>query len=280
MPSRMWSTGVPADREETMALTDTSAPYASEPVRADYVLDAGPGACRIGLIALATDHATERDFMNMRPGDEVAIYTSRVRNLNPCTVENLQTMAPLLTEAASLILPGTRLDVMAYSCTSASVVIGHDAVAERIRAARPGIPCVTPLSAAYAGFERMGVTRIAVLTPYLDEVNAMIARHIEDHGMELAGFTSFHMADDVEMAGLPPETIYEAALEADRTDAEALFISCTAIRACDVVERLERTLGKPVVTSIQAMFWQSLRYAGYSRPVEGYGRLLRLGPES
>ena len=125
----------------------------------------------------------------------------------------------------------------------------------------------------------MGVTRIAVLTPYIDEVNAMIARHIEDHGLEIAGFTSFHMADDVQMAGLPPEAIYQAALEADRPGAEALFISCTAIRACDVVERLERTLGKPVVTSIQAMFWRSLEYAGYSGPVAGYGRLLRLGSE-
>ena len=76
--------------------------------------------------------------------------------------------------------------------------------------------------------------------------------------MELTGFTSFHMADDREMANLPPEAIYQAALEADRADAEALFISCTAIRACDVVERLERTLGKPVVTSIQAMFRQCL----------------------
>ena len=268
-----------ATSEETMTQTDSTPHCTSVPVRADYALDAGPGVHRIGLVVLATDHATERDFMNMRPGDDVAVYTSRVRNLNPCTVENLQTMAPLLTEAASLVLPGSRLDVMAYSCTSASVVIGHDAVAERIHAARPGIPCVTPLSAAYAGFERMGVTRIAVLTPYIDEVNAMIARHIEGHGMEIAGFTSFQIADDVQMAGLPPEAIYQAALEADRSDAQAMFISCTAIRACDVVERLERTLGKPVVTSIQAMFWQSLRHAGYSRPIEGYGRLLRLSPE-
>ena len=192
------------------SLTDHGCAHASDPVRTKYVLDAGPGAYRIGLIVLATDHATERDFMNMRPGgDDVVVHTSRVRNVNPCTVENLQTMAPLLTEAASLILPGSRLDVMAYSCTSASVVIGHDAVAERIHAARPGIPCVTPLAAAYAGFERMGVTRIAVLTPYIDEVNAMIARHIEDHGLEIAGFTSFHMADDVQMASLPPEAIYQ-----------------------------------------------------------------------
>ena len=262
-----------------MTRVNTASAFSSDPVRADYVLDAGPGTFRIGLIALATDHATERDFMNMRPGDDVAIYTSRVRNLNPCTVENLQTMAPLLTEAASLILPGSRLDVMAYSCTSASIVIGHDAVAERIREARPGIPCVTPLAAAHAGFERMGVTRISVLTPYIDEVNAMIAGHIEHHGMEIAGFTSFGMADDVDMANLPPEAIYRAALEADRPDAEALFISCTALRACDVVERIEQALGKPVVTSIQAMFWQSLRYAGHSAPIDGYGRLLRLNSE-
>ena len=263
-----------------MAQAAASRAYASEPVRAAYELDAGPGAHRIGLIALASDHATERDFMNMRPGDEVVIYTSRVRSVNPCTVANLRAMAPLLTEAASLILPESRLDVMAYSCTSGSVVIGHDAVVESIHAARPGIACVTPLAAALAGLERLGVTRVAVLTPYIDEVNATIACHIEDQGVEIAAFTSFHMADDMQMANLPPEAIYQAALEADRADAEALFISCTAIRACDVVERIESALGKPVVTAIQAMFWQALRYAGYTAPVGGYGRLLRLSAQA
>ena len=98
--------------------------------------------------------------------------------------------------------------------------------------------------------------------------------------MEITGFTSFHMADDIEMTGLPPEAIYQAVLEADRPDAEALFISCTAIRARDVMERLGRTSGKPVATAIQAMFRQSLDYAGYSRPIEVCGRVPRPGPES
>ena len=83
--------------------------FKSHPVAAPYALDEGPGRHRIGLITLATDYVIERDFMNMRPGDDVAIYSTRLRNVNPCTVENLRSMAPQITEAASLILPEGRL---------------------------------------------------------------------------------------------------------------------------------------------------------------------------
>lgn len=248
-------------------------------MRAPYQLDQGPGAYRIGLIALDCDHATERDFMNMRPGDDVAIYTSRVRSAKTCTVENLRSIAPLLTEAASLILPDSRLDVIAYSCTSGTVVVGHEAIVDYVQAARPGIACVTPIKAALAGLSSLGARRVAVLTPYVDEINADMASYLEAEGIDIVGFTSFHLIDTDDMANLAPEAIYQAALEADRDEAEALFISCTAIRAADVVERIERTLGKPVVTSIQAMFWQSLAYAGYAKPIAGYGRLLRLAEE-
>ncbi len=77
------------------------------------------------------------------------------------------------------------------------------------------------------------------------------------------------------MAALPPEAIFHGALEADRPEADALFISCTAIRAVDVVERIEQALGKPVVTANQAMIWQALRWSGYAGAIEGYGKLLK-----
>jgi len=262
-----------------MSTTASASPadtFISEPVRTPYSLDAGPGRYRIGLVVLASDYVTERDFINMRPSDEVTIHTSRVRNVNPVTVENLRKMAPLITESASLIIPDGRLDSMAYSCTSGTVVIGYEAVRASIQAARPGIPVATPISASLAAFERLGVRRVAVLTPYVDDVNRAIAAHLHQHGVEVPRFTSFHIADDNHMAGLSPEVIHRAALEADSADAEALFISCTAIRAVEAVERIETDLGKPVVTAIQAMFWQALRFAGCQAPVAGYGRLLRL----
>ena len=78
------------------------------------------------------------------------------------------------------------------------------------------------------------------------------------------------------MAKLSPEAILQGAIEADRPEAEALFISCTAIRALDVVEKIENVIGKPVVTANQALIWQALRISGCSDSVEGYGNLLRL----
>ena len=247
---------------------------ASTPVSFAYDLGEAPGRYRIGLIALSSDYATERDFAKMRPSDQVAVFTNRVRYANPCTPENLRAMAPLLGEAAALILPEGRIDVIAYSCTSASVVIGYEAVAESIHRGRPEVPVVTPITAALAGLKVLGARRIAVLTPYLDSVNGEIARYLTDHGQEVVGFTSFGLADDQDMARLTPETILKAGLEADRPDAEALFISCTAIRAAEVAGELERALGKPVVTANQALYWHALRQAGCQDPVQGYGRLL------
>ena len=80
---------------------------------------------------------------------------------------------------------------------------------------------------------------------------------------------------DLDMARLSPESIYEAALETCAQDAQALFISCTALRAVEVIGRIEGELGKPVVSSIQAEFWQSIRLAGHSVPLDGFGSLLR-----
>jgi maleate isomerase len=97
----------------------------ANPVRFDFELDKGPGHYRIGLIALASDYVTERDFMNMRPSDDVAIFVSRILNANPCTVENLLTMAPRVSDAVSLILPQGRLDAEAYSCTFKLSVPGY-----------------------------------------------------------------------------------------------------------------------------------------------------------
>ena len=249
---------------------------AAHPIRPGFKLDDGPGLYRIGLITLASDYVTERDFMNMRPSDDVVIYTSRILNANPCTAENLLTMAPRLADSVSLIIPQGRLDAVAYSCTSGTVVIGHEAVVASVHTARPGIPVATPITAGLAALENFGAYKVAVLTPYIDDVNGHIVRYMEDKGVQVVALTSFLFPDDNDMAKLPPETIYAAAIEADRPEADALFISCTAIRAVDTVERIEQTLGKPVVTANQALFWQALRATGCELPVTGYGRLLRI----
>lgn len=57
-------------------------------------------------------------------------------------------------------------------------------------------------------------------------------------------------------------------------EVDALFVAGTGLRVSAVLGGLEAAIGKPVVTSNQALAWHSLRLAGYGRPVEGYGRLM------
>ena len=237
--------------------------------------DDGPGRYRIGLIVLASDHATERDFRRMLPGDdEVAFFVSRVQNASVCTVEALGNMAPRLAEAASLLIPDGRLDAMAYSCTSASVVIGVEAVRASICAQRPGLPCATPITGILSGMSRLGVSRVAMLSPYIEEVTAPMVRFVEAHGVEVVARRDFNLEREIDLARLTPRAIFNAALQLDCPEAEAIFIPCTAIRAVEVIDQLERALGKPVITSIQALFWEAVRCAGFALPIPGYGRLL------
>lgn len=253
-----------------------TAEFTSIPVQSGFTPDAGPGKHRIGLILLSNDYATERDFINAKPGDDVALFFTRVENTPDCTLGSLPLMAPHIETAAGQIIPDGRLDVMAYACTSGTVVMGYERICELIHATRPGIPVVTPITASLAALDRFSARKLAVLTPYVDDVNGAIAAHLEDRGKDVCAFTSFRIEDNEVMANLPPEAILRAAIEADRPEADALFISCTAIRALDVVERIEQEIGKPVVTANQAMIWQALRWSGCHQPVQGYGALLRL----
>ncbi len=256
-----------------------NAPFRSIPIRPIHPLDDGPGKHRIGLLTLSNDLATERDFINMRSSDDLAIFVARVPNAKVCSVESLRKLEPELTRATQQLIPESRLDSIAYSCTSGTVVLGYEAVVRRIHAVRPGIPVVTPITAALDAFDLLDVHKIAVLTPYTDEVNAKIHDYLCQAGIDVCGFTSFQVADNEIMARISPEAIREAAHEADRADAQALFISCTAIRAVDVIQRIEASLGKPVVTANQALFWQAIRFAGYSHPIGNFGSLLTI-PDS
>jgi maleate isomerase len=255
--------------------TAVGSPVHTQSVRLEYALDPDPGAAkRLGLVLLATDHTSERDFRRMLP-PVADCFVSRVRFDNPTTIENLRALAADLTRATDLLVPGSDLHAVAFGCTAGTVAIGEEAIAERLAAARPGVPSTTPIRAALVGFAALAVRRVAMLVPYMDEVIQPVRAFLEDHGVAVTAITSFNIESDVDMARIPPTAIVEAGVEADRPDADALFVSCTALRAAQVAEALEARLGKPVVTSNQALCWHALRLAGIACPVPGHGRLLR-----
>lgn len=227
---------------------------------------------RFGLIALATDLTIERDARRLLPQEEAILHVTRVPFANPTTPENLRAMAPKLADAAALLVPDIPLSAICYGCTSASVAIGDAEVARAIGIARPGVPVITPISAAVQAFRALGTARIAVLTPYLAETTAPMLDYFDAAEITVTRCTCLGLADDRDMARLSDDTLLNAARAADTPDAEALFLSCTALPALPLIARLEAELGKPVITSNQASFWAMLRLTDLPMPM-GYGRI-------
>ncbi len=242
-----------------------------------YVLNPEQGRCRIGLLALVNDYIVERDMMTMRPdGDEVMIFTSRVPFEGDIVAENLAAMTEQLADVTDMILPGGRLDAVIYSCTSGTAAIGHDNVAKAIHSVRPDAHCITPIAAAHDAFRVLGLTRIAVLTPYSDPVTRITVDALEGESFQAVKVSNFGITVSDDISAVAPDSIFAGAVGADHSKADGLFISCTDFRAVQVIDQIEQAIGKPVVTANQATFRQSIRVGGYEKPIRGYGRLLEI----
>lgn len=231
---------------------------------------------RFGLIALDSDLASERELRRLLPAGCDELFVTRVRHGGQCDLQHLAAMGDELGRAASVLLPGTELDAIAYGCTSGTVAIGFDRVREAIQSAKPGTPVTTPISAARAAFRALGVDRIAMLTPYIEEVNRLLVDHLATEGVHVNTLASFGVHTDTEISSIPADAIMEAARAQDVGDARALFVCCTGLRVAGIIDALERETGLPVVTSNQAMAWEMLRRAGCDEAAPGTGRLMEL----
>lgn len=229
---------------------------------------------KIGFVLLATEQTIEDDMFTLCP-EGVGVHFARVPIPDSITVESLTRQADNLAQAASTILPDGSLDVICYACTSGSLVIGEEKVLHELRKGAPNAKATSLITSVLNALLALNAKRVAVATPYLDEINQREADYISAAGIEVTNIQGLNLEKDSDMVRVRPEFISEFAASVDTTDADALFISCGALRSIDIVDALEQKLGKPVICSNQAMMWDVLRLAALSNKIEGYGSLLR-----
>jgi maleate isomerase len=259
-----------------MDTLDRAAPLLVDKKHMPFALDAGIShRAAIGLIVLATDHTIEHEWRALFAGlDGVGFYESRIANAAAINPDTLRLMEKDIAGCTAVIRPGERIDTVAYGCTSATIVIGEDTVFRRIREARPNARCTTPITAAIAGLKAMGAKRIAMLTPYVDEINRMMRGFVMGQGLDVPVFGSFSHENDNEVARIDETSVRRAALELGRhPSVDAVFVSCTSIRLAHFAADLEAALGKPVTSSNHAMAWHALRLSGVSDRMPRWGRL-------
>ncbi len=227
---------------------------------------------RIGLMVPGGNSVMEPEFQRMAP-DGVSTHANRVY-LKDVTPASLAAMADHAAESARGLAP-IRLGVLAFGCTSGSFIggQGYDEKLVRTLEDATGIPATTTTTAVLRALELLGVRRIALATPYTEEVTGLEARFLADHGFEVTRAQGGGLVEVADMQECEPEVAYARAREVDDDRAEAVFISCTGFRSIEVIEKLEAELGKPVISSNQASLADCLRMLGVREVQPGFGSL-------
>lgn len=237
-----------------------------------YAVDPGPAA-RLGLVVLSTDETLEDEARQIL-GPTVSLYHSRIECAPDVTPENLRKMEARMTPSADLLPKG--LDAIGYGCTSASVLIGPDAVAQKMHQSQPDVPVTNPISAVLAALKALGADKIALVTPYEADVVAPMKAFLENAGVSVVSELNFGERDDRRVARISEASTREAMNEAGRADGvQAVFASCTNLRSFGVIDAAEKQLSRPVVSSNSALLWHLARLSGVT-DIPGPGQLFKL----
>ena len=224
--------------------------------RIDCELDEASGTGpAVGLVVLQSDEVLERELRAWLP-DAFRLLHSRIANDAHVSADTLRAMERDLPAAARLLPAGVDFDVVAYGCTSASTVIGEARVAELLGEAVPGAVATNPITALRARLADLGVSRIALLTPYSPDVTRAVVELLERGGIEVRRSATFDEPDDRRVARIAERSTLEALVRlGGHDDCDAVFGSCTNLRALGILAEAERRLGKPVLTSNAALAW-------------------------
>ena len=236
------------------------------------------GRARIGVLVPYTNTNLEPDMMVLRPPD-TTVHFARMGGYDIDEIPGSEQMAGLgssdISDALAMIA-AVRPHVVLYGCTSATLTHGSafdSDLAEMIKSGSGALSFTAAGSLATA-LETLGVTRIGFASPYLGEINDQAMAFLADNGVETVKCHDIgRPLGNYGQGELTPDEVYDLALSADHADAEAVVLSCTDMRSVEVVDRLEKTLGKPVVTSNQAMMFNLMRALGLSRHDRLPGRL-------
>ncbi len=186
---------------------------------------------RIGLLALSTDLTIERDFQSICHSLPINLFVNRIHNENPLTKENLLKMYDQLESITEKILPGEKINTVAYGCTSGTIAIGEDKVKEKVQLAKPGCYVTTPITSAIKAFTEMNAKKIALFTPYPESVNKTILEYFNKKNINIISFDTFNIDLDEDIANVDPKYLLETLMKLDISNADALFVSCTALPA-------------------------------------------------
>ena len=242
----------------------------SKKIKAHFKKKTNP---RVGLIVLATDVMIEKDFLKVFSRVPADLYVNRITNYNPVTAENLNKMTNKITSVTENILPGERIDCIVYGCTSGTIVSGYENIKKKINIAKPDALVTAPSTAALNALKKKNINKISIVTPYIKSVNDDVVNFFKKNNFEVTSNTYFDIQSDVDIGRVDQDQLFKILSNINHKDAEALFVSCTSLPVLNIIERLEKKLKMTVLSSNQALIWETLEIINRNNSIKGYGSL-------
>jgi len=231
---------------------------------------------KIGLINVGGNPVPVVDFYRMIPAG-VIVNENKIHE-PPQVAGEAEELGKRAIEAARVIAEGGP-DVIAFTCTASAMSVGPEADYQQIKwmeEASGGIPCTTTTTGILNAFKLMGWKKFVMVSPYLQPIIDRFIKTLNVKGYTVlkSGTLAIEFLEDLRKN--PTEKAYKLALETVVPEADGIFMPCTTFRTIDIIERLEKETGKPVITSNQASMWECLRLLKIDDPIPGFGKLLML----
>jgi maleate isomerase len=232
---------------------------------------------RIGFLVPPGNPTVEPEMAELAPAG-VSVHFTHLSASGPAGTHegqeerNRAQLASL--DEATRLLAMTSPQVIVLAHTATSYTLGREAEADLVRRQETatGTRFVTAFGCVLEALNRLGVRRIAYATPYGADLTERGRAHLMLHGFDVVGVARLEGVRNIyeETA----ERAYTVGRQANRPEAEAIFLSGTGMPTLVMLQVLENDLGKPVISASSAMMWNALRIAGVNSLRPGYGRLL------
>ena len=232
---------------------------------------------RVGLLVPSSNSTQEPEFTAMLPAS-VSLHVTRLSLAGVDPDSTLNIVAELEKESKKLADADVDVIVLAATAPSTRMGKGYDTqLIKRIKDAT-GKPATTAATAMQEAFAAMNIRRVALAAPWAAQTNTVVAAFLQAHGIEVVSQVAMGVMRNNDIGRLTPQTAFDHGLQADRKEADAVFLACGNWWTASIVERLETATGKPVLTTNNMALWAVLRIIGGHSALPGFGRLLREMP--
>jgi maleate isomerase len=151
-----------------------------------------------------------------------------------------------------------------------------ETIQKKIKNAKPEAIVTTPSTASIKALKKLNIKKIAIFTPYSKKLNDEVLDFFKNENFEIKANSYFNIESDIDIGKVDPNYLYEVLSKMDLKGAEALFVSCTALPALSIIDKLEKKLNITVLSSNQTLIWDTLNSIKNKETTKGFGKIFEV----